>query len=157
MFYTNTQEYFLEMESHYCKADGQLIWPDGHPKNIFTDKNGNVAFIDFGRVHMGDKHFVLPNFLAHIALYGIAGYLEKGLMLSYLSTAIESYNAVETLNEELFCKYFGMEVLHRSSGKWIAGIDDRNLKLKNIGLGLTIFDEKIVTIDNLLGMIDETA
>lgn len=155
LFYANTQEYYKELESHYCKK-GQYIWTDGHPKNILVDSEGRVAFIDFGRTHMGDKEYVLPNFLAHIVIYGLAEYIDKKETIDYLSRAIESFRKIEDLDEKLFCKYLGMEVLHRSSGKWISGIDGRDKKLKNIEFGMKIFDLEIKTQTDLIDLLNKS-
>jgi hypothetical protein len=154
LFYMNTQEHYKELEAHYCKK-GQYIWTDGHPKNILTDPDGQVAFIDFGRTHLGDKDYVLPNFLAHITIYGLAGYIKKRQTLEYFDTAFAAYSKIEGINEELFCKYLGMEILHRSSGKWISGIDTRAKKLRNIEFGMTIFDTGIKTPNQILKLLDK--
>lgn len=153
LFYVNTQTEYLEMEKRYCRKDGQIIWTDGHPKNILVNESGDVSFIDFGRSHLGDKNFVLPNFLSHIALYSIAGYITKDDAINYITDAVSAYRQIDKIDEELFCKYFGMEILHRANGRWIAGIVDIKVKLRNIELGLTIFDDKIDTIEMLLDIV----
>jgi hypothetical protein len=155
LFYANTQEHYKELESHYCKK-GQYIWTDGHPKNILSDIDGQVAFIDFGRIHLGDKEYVLPNFLAHIVIYGLAGYIDKLDSIKYILKTIKSFASIEEIDEEYFCKYLGMEILHRSSGRWIAGIDTREKKLKSIEFGMKVFDEKIIEVKQLLKLLEES-
>ncbi len=155
LFYANTQEYYKELEAHYCKKD-QYIWTDGHPKNVLVDPQGQVAFIDFGRSHLGDKEYVLPNFLAHIVIYGLARYIGKTETIDYVTKTMEAFSSIEKIDEEYFCKYLGMEVLHRSSGKWIAGINTTEKKLNNIEFGMKIFDLKIKTKTQLLELLNKS-
>ena len=46
-----------------------------------------------------------------------------------------------------------MEVLHRANGKWIQGVETKEQKLSLYKLGLTVFDEKINTINQLINLL----
>lgn len=151
--YPNTQKEYLSLEKEYVSSNKYWVWPDGHSKNMFINQQGKVAFIDFGRSHWGDQRFMLPNFLAHIVLYGIAGYLKKKTVVKFLKETVLSYAHYESIDESLFCKYLAMEVLHRSSGKWVEGIKTKNQKVALYNFGLSVFDDNLDSIDKLLGLI----
>ena len=150
MLYPNSQTHYLSLEKEFVGNDGYFCWPDGHPKNVFVDIKGNVSFIDFGRSHWSDQRYMLPNFLAHIVVYALAGYVEKDLAKEYIREAVKAYQFIETIDEPLFCQYLAMEVLHRAAGKWVAGITTKEQKLALYDFGLTVFDEKRDKIDKLL-------
>ena len=75
-----------------------------------------VCFIDFGRSIWADQRYMLPNFLAHIVIYGLAGYIKPNLAKQYLLDCVYAYKKLEPVEESLFCRYLAMEVLHRSMG-----------------------------------------
>lgn len=151
--YPNSQNQFLQLEKEYLTNNQYYMWPDTHPKNIFVNGNGDCVFIDFGFVHKADQRFILPNFLAHIVLYSLAGYVSSDIAREYILKCVEAYSKIEPVNELIFCQYLAMEVLHRSYGKWIQGIDFRKQKTKLISFGLQVFDDNIKDIDSLLSLI----
>lgn len=148
--YPNLQEDYKYLENEYIKNVQGWMWPDGHPKNIFVNDSGDPIFIDFGGSFWGDQRFVLPNFLAHIVLYYLAGYLKKDETAQYLNDCIRSYDQIIKVNETIFCKYLGMEILHRSFGKWIEGINAPKQKVACISFGLNIFENNISTVNGLI-------
>jgi hypothetical protein len=93
---------------------------------------------------------MLPNFLAHIIIYSLIGYIEKNLAAGYLLRCIDTFKKYESINENIFCKYLAMEVLHRANGKWIQGIETKEQKLSLLKFGMTVFDDKINFISKLL-------
>ena len=151
--YPNSQSQYLSLEKQFTENATNWVWPDGHPKNMFVKPNGEVAFIDFGRSHWGDQQYMLPNFLAHIVIYSIAGYLNKEQTKTYIINCVSAYKKLEPVNEKLFCEYLAMEVLHRGNGKWIEGINKRKQKIKLLNFGLTIFDDNIYSIEKLLQLL----
>jgi len=153
--YPNSQKQYLELEKIHTENNEHWTWPDGHPKNIFVNADGNTAFIDFGRSYWGDQRFMLPNFLAHIAIYGITGYLKANDSVLYIKNCVQAYKNSEPVDEELLCKYLGMEVLHRANGKWIEGINTSEQKMALYKFGLTIFDLNVNSIESLLDLFKQ--
>lgn len=151
--YPNSQSEFLKLQTEYLTRNKNWMWPDGHPKNMFINKNGEVIFFDFGFSHWADSRFMLPNFLAHIVIYSLAGYLNRKISADYIFTCFKAYEKIEPINEYLFCQYLAMEVLHRSHGKWVDGIKTVEQKLALIKFGLSVFDKKINTVKKLLTFI----
>lgn len=147
--YPNTQAEYLELEKIYTSNNRFWSWPDCHPKNVFADKGGNVAFIDFGFSQWADQRFMLPSHLAHIAIYSLAGFIKPDAARDYIIKCINAFNEIESIDEDIFCRYLAMEVLHRANGKWIEGVNSFKQKIKLHSFGLRVFDEKVVTIDKL--------
>jgi len=157
LLYPNTQEQYLKLEKEHCENDQYWTWPDGHPKNIFVNKNGEVAFIDFGRSYWGDQRYMLPNFLSHIAIYSLIGYINRQDAVAYMKESLKTYQLLESVNPSLFCQYFGMEILHRAFGKWIQGVTTTKQKISLTSFGLTIFDKKISKLEGLFDELRITA
>ncbi|KKP87277.1 MAG: hypothetical protein UR89_C0003G0007 [Candidatus Roizmanbacteria bacterium GW2011_GWA2_35_8] len=151
--YPNSQKEYLELEKKYVENNKFWSWPDCHPKNIFVNKKGEVAFIDFGYSQWGDQRFVLPSHLAHIVIYCLAGYIGSDLAKEYIEKCVSAYREIEPIDELLFCQYLAMEVFHRANGKWITGIDTKKQKLALLKFGYTVFDEKIYIINKLLNLL----
>lgn len=151
--YPNSQKQYLFLEKEFTENDEHWVWPDGHPKNIFIKPNGEIAFIDFGRSHWGDQRYILPNLLAHIVIYSLAGYIDPSKAKQYISICISAYRELEPVDEQLFCEYLAMEVLHRCNGKWVEGIEKREQKVKLYNFGLKVFDDNIKTIEKLLQLL----
>jgi len=148
--YPNSQEDYLELEKEFINNDRFITFPDAHPKNIFINKQGEAILIDFGRSVYGDQRFILPNYLSHIAIYSMCGYYSRKEAVKYINNCINSYQKLEKIDEEIFCKYFSLEILHRMSGKWLSGIETADQKVKLFGFGLKVFDRKIKGIKNLI-------
>ncbi|MEK7633755.1 MAG: hypothetical protein AAB437_02835 [Patescibacteria group bacterium] len=151
--YPNSQKEYLKLEKIYTKNNKYWSWPDCHPKNIFVNKKGEVTFIDFGYSQWADQRFMLPSHLAHIVIYCLAGYIDLDLARKYIEECITSYRKIEPINENIFCQYLTMEVLHRANGKWVQGIETKEQKLALLKFGYTVFDEKIGTINQLLNLL----
>ena len=132
-----SQKLFLELQEEYYKNASQVISPDTHPKNIFLHKDQTSwSLIDFGRSHIGDPRYILPNYLAHIILYAIAWHIDYKQALIHFQTCIDTYHSYEPIHEELFCKYLVMEIAHRAFGKRVDGITTADQKSKNVQLVL---------------------
>lgn len=153
--YPNSQKEYLYLEKEFVGNNKYFCWPDNHPKNIFVKENGDCSFIDFGRSVWADQRYMLPNFLAHIVIYSLAGYIPKGLAENYVRECVDSYKKIEPIDEDIFCQYLAMEVLHRANGKWIAGVDKKEQKLALQQFGLTVFDEKVKTINQLVNLLNK--
>jgi len=153
LLYPNSQSQYHALEKEFTENNKHFCWPDGHPKNVFVNNKGEVAFIDFGRSSWADQCFMLPNFLAHIAVFSLCGYIPKDRAREYILTAVKSYSEIEEVNEKQFCQYFAMEVLHRAAGKWMSGINSKEQKLALYNFGLSIFDDIIETINQLVLII----
>jgi hypothetical protein len=154
--FPNTQKEFTELKEAFTNKKRYWMWPDSHPKNIFiNNKTGEVAFIDFGGSYWGDQNFMLPNFIGQFLIYVTGGYISVEFALGYIEKIISAYSNKISIDETLLCKYVGMEVLHRAYGKWVEGVNNSNHKIKNIKLGLMIFENHIVTIDGLFKLIKE--
>lgn len=151
--YPNTQKEYLELEMEFTTNNTNWSWLDGHPKNIFVNKSGELAFIDFGNSSFCDQRFVLPNFLAHIVIFSLTGYYSLEQTIAFVKQCINSYKSVEEIDEPIFCKYLGMEVLHRTNGKWLSGVDTMDQKIALHKFGLTIFDNNIDNIKSLLELL----
>ncbi len=151
--YPNSQKEYLELEKGYTKNNKFWSWPDCHPKNIFVNKKGEVAFIDFGYSQWADQRFMLPSYLAHIVIYTLTGYIDLDLARKYIEECIVAYRKIEPINEEIFCKYLAMEVFHRANGKWIQGVERKEQKLALCKFGLTVFDDKIISVNKLLTLL----
>ncbi|MCL4363629.1 hypothetical protein M1328_00110 [Patescibacteria group bacterium] len=147
--YPNSQSQYLFLEKEFTKNNQYFVWPDGHPKNIFVNNQGKCAFIDFGRSHWGDQRYMLPNFLAHVVIYCLAGYIEKGLAKEYLLQSIKAYEEILPVDEKIFCQYLGMEVFHRANGKWISKIETKEQKLSLLKFAYLVFDGEISSINKL--------
>lgn len=150
--YPNTQKEYLDLETEFTKP-AHWVWPDGHPKNMFVNAHGEPAFIDFGRSHWGDQRYILPNFLAHIVIYSLAGYIAPGAAKTYITGCVGAFGKLEPVDEDLFCRYLAMEVLHRSYGKWIAGIETADQKTALVRFGLSVFDNDITKLVDLVSML----
>lgn len=149
--YPNSQAEYIYLKDKFVNNSRYWMWPDSHPKNIFVNnKTGEVAFIDFGGSYWGDQSFMLPNFIGQFLIYVIGGYVTIEFANAYIKKLIEAYSQKLKIDEALCCKYIGMEVLHRASGKWIEGVKTLEHKVKNFNLGLQIFDRNILSIDQLL-------
>ncbi len=158
--YPNTQEEFKELENAFVQNNKYLTAPDVHPKNILINNAGQPIFIDFGRVCYGDQRFVLPTFLAHVVSFGLAGYYPLKQTVEYVKSATTVYKQIiskhsRSFDEQIFSKYLGAEVLHRSMGKWIVGINTATQKSTLVKFGLMIFDNKISTLQELNKLILE--
>lgn len=151
--YPNTQKEYLALEKEFTGNNRFFTWLDGHPKNIFVDPKGDVAFIDFGNSAFADQRYMLPNLLAHIVLYSLSGYITAPDAGSYISSCIDAYRRIEPIDEKLFCQYLAMEVFHRANGKWVAGIETRNQKLACLDFAFSVFDENINAIEKLLSLL----
>lgn len=151
--YPNTQKEYSFLEKEYTENNKFWVWPDGHPKNIFVNDKGEVLFIDFGRSHWGDQRYVLPNFLAHIIIYSLAGLYPVSEATAYIDKCVGVYKSLDEVDEELFCQYLAMEVLHRANGKWISGITKREQKIALANFGMTVFDDKVNKIEKLLALL----
>ena len=151
--YPNSQSQYLFLEKEFTTNNKYFVWPDGHPKNIFINKKDECAFIDFGRSHWGDQRYMLPNFLAHIIIYCLAGYIEKDLAKNYILQCVDTSKQIIPIDENIFCQYLAMEVLHRARGKWISGIKTKEQKLTLYKFGLTVFDNKIDSVNKLLQLL----
>jgi thiamine kinase-like enzyme len=136
------------------KMPRYFVWPDSHPKNMLINKNGEVTFVDFGRSHWGDQSYMLPNFLAHMVLYGVTKYITKSKMIKYVETCIKAYSDIEPIEDEaLFTQYLAMELLHSANGRFIEGITKKEHKISIQSLGLAIFDGKVKSIKKLIQLI----
>lgn len=151
--YPNDQKQYLFLEKEFTQNSSYWVWPDGHPKNMFVNNKGEVAFIDFGRSHWGDQRYMLSNFLAHIVIYSLAGYIKPNQTKGYIQACVSAYKKIEPVNESVFCQYLAMEVLHRANGKWIQGVDTKKQKLELYHFGLSVFDDNAFTIESLLDLI----
>jgi len=143
----------IKREKEYINTNKYWSWPDGHPKNIFVNQKGEVAFIDFGYSQWADQRFILPSHLAHIVIYSLAGCIEKDLAKDYILRCIDTFKKIEPINEDIFCRYLAMEVFHRANGKWVVGIETKEQKLALLKFGFTVFDEKINTINQLTDLL----
>jgi hypothetical protein len=152
--YPSHPEYYRENFERFINENQQLSAVDTHPKNSFTDSSGNVAWIDFGCSAWCDRDFALPNFLAHIAVYSIAGYVDTEEATLFIRDSIDSYSASMPIDEQVFSKYFAGEILHRWAGKWIEGIDSTEKKINILKFGTAIYDEKKFSIDSLLNHLE---
>jgi len=151
--YPNSQKQYIFLENEFTKNNQYFCWPDNHPKNIFVKENGDCAFIDFGRSVWADQRYMLPNFLAHIVICTLIGYINFDLAKKYINNCIVSYKKIEPIDENIFCQYLAMEVLHRANGKWITGVETKEQKLSLYKFGLTVFDDKISYINKLLQLL----
>ena len=151
--YPNSQKQYIELEKEYIKNNKYWSWPDGHPKNIFINQKGEVAFIDFGYSQWADQRFILSSHLAHIVIYSLSGYIEKDIAKKYILQCINTFKEIEPFEENIFCQYLAMEVLHRANGKWVIGVDSKEQKLALLKFGFTVFDDKINSINKLLNLI----
>jgi thiamine kinase-like enzyme len=155
LVYPNEQAEYTALEQEYLGHNQYVLWPDGHPKNMLVNPAGEVTFIDFGRSHYGDQRYMLPNFLAHIVLFHLGGYIEIKETVEFVQSCVQSYQTLEEINEGLFCQYLGMELLHRGFGKWISGIETKEQKGKALTFGLSIFDHKIARVDQLIRFLEK--
>jgi tRNA A-37 threonylcarbamoyl transferase component Bud32 len=130
-----------------------ITWTDGHPKNIFVNKKGEVAFIDFGLSCFGDQRYMLPNFFGQYLTFTLAGYLDIEQSISFMMETIDSYQHNEPLDEQIFIQYLGMEVLHRIYGASLQGIKTWQQKCRIQQFGLRIFDEEIKTLADLYDLL----
>jgi len=147
--YPNSQKKYLFLEKEYLTNSKYFSWPDCHPKNVFVNEKGEVVFIDFGYSQWADQRFMLPSHLAHIIIYCLAGYIKKELVADYLSQCINTFKEIEPVDENIFCQYLAMEVFHRANGKWVAGVETKTQKLALLKFGMTVFDDKVKTINTV--------
>lgn len=155
MAYPNNQTQYKMIEHRFTHHNQGWIWVDGTPKNVMITPSGEAAFIDFGLSCYGDQQHTLPNFLSHIAVYFEAGILDKKQSLQYIRDCIDEYCRTEHIDESSFCQYFGMEILHRSMGKRIQGVERIDQKLALTKIGLRIFDENVESINTLMRVLQQ--
>jgi len=154
MAYPNSQAEYLALENRFTSdVNKRWIWVDGTPKNVLLNPNFQPAFIDFGLSCFADQQHTLPGFLSHLAVYLLSGILDRSMVLTYLGKAVDGYDSVDYLDEEAFCEYFGMEVLHRSMGKRVPGIDKASQKIALLEFGLRVFDDNISTVGALIRLL----
>lgn len=147
--------YYNDLKTEFTQSNQGWIWIDGTPKNMFINNEGNVSFIDFGLSCFADIQHTLPTFIAHIIIYGIADYIPINFSISYSQDCIDSYKEQSQIDELKFCKYFAMEILHRSFGKRIYGIEKLNHKFNLIKIGMTIFEKNISKIELCFELIEQ--
>jgi len=153
MAYPNNQKEYLRLEKEFLTNNRYFCWPDCHPKNVFANFKGDIAFIDFGYSQWADQRFMLASHLAHIVIYSLAGFIKPDRAKKYIENCIAAYKKIEPVNEEILCQYLAMEVFHRANGKWIAGVDKKEQKMALLKFGMTVFDNKINTVANLLKLL----
>lgn len=154
--YPNDQKTYVALEHRFTTANQQLIAVDTHPKNSFVHAQSNeIAWIDFGRSVWGDRDFVLPNFLAHIAIYALVGSISKNSAASFIQDAVVAYRKVLPIEDEVFNTYLAAEVMHRWAGKWIGGVETAEQKIALLRFGMRVFDEKIGTLPKLISLLLE--
>lgn len=147
--YPNSQDWYKAIEKRFSTAHTQLIAVDTHPKNMFVNPTDeSCAWIDFGGSTWADRDFALPNFLAHIAVYAIADYVNKQEAVSYIEQAIASYREILDIKDDIFMTYFASEILHRWAGKWIEGVENQSQKLALLSYGTRIFDDQLFSVSS---------
>jgi hypothetical protein len=151
--YPNDSSRYDALQERFTTHNQQLCAVDTHPKNMFVDQSGNMAWIDFGRSAWCDRDYALPNCLAHFVAYSLAGYIPMDACLDFIRRCVESYKQLLSVDEEVFCSYLALELLHRFAGKYITGIDSVSQKTTLLHVGLSIFDQKITTIDSLTNLL----
>lgn len=151
--YPNTQKEYLSLEKEYLANNKYFSWPDCHPKNVFVNEKGECAFIDFGYSQWADQRFMLPSHLAHIVIYSLAEYIKSDLATEYILQCVNAFKDIEPINNDIFCRYLAMEVFHRANGKWLSGIDTKEQKLSLLKFGMTVFDNGVKKIEQLLNLI----
>lgn len=151
--YPNNAKAYDALKAEHTQNAQYWVWADSHPKNILYNAAGDAAFIDFGESYWGDQRFMLPNFLAHIVVYTLAGYIDRKEASSYISQCIAGYREKEPIiDEHLFCKYLAMEIIHRSNGRWIEGIESAEQKLTIYRFGLGVYED-VTTLDSFVRML----
>lgn len=159
--YPNNLDLYYSLEAEFTQFDEDqekqagkrrfFVWPDGHPKNMLVNNKGEVAFIDFGRSHWGDQRYMLPNFLAHIVLYTFTGHLRPTEAVEYIKNCLQGYQEVEEYTDEkIMIQYLAMELMHRSYGKYIEGVDSTKVKLLAWTFGMHLFDNNVSTVKKFL-------
>jgi hypothetical protein len=151
--YPNDQRWYKELEKRFTTANQQLVAVDTHPKNMFVDAEGDAAWIDFGFSAWADRDFALPNCMAHIAIYALAGHIPKTDAATFIEKAVAAYREVLPIGDEVFCTYLAAEVLHRWAGKWIGGVETTEQKLRMLRFGMKVFDEQVFSIGALTAML----
>lgn len=131
-----------------------FVWEGSVPKNMLINKDGDVAFVDFGRSHWGDQQFMPAIFIAHILLYSIAGYIKEKDAKEYVSEFYKSYkdNAPIT-SEATLIKYLAMEMLHRANGKGFEGIKSSDDALKIQKFARNLIDKNVDTLKKALNQL----
>jgi hypothetical protein len=154
--YPNDQTDFKRLEKRFTAANQQLIAVDTHPKNMFVNAAGEVAWIDFGFSTWADRDFALPNCMAHFAIYALTGHVPKDDAADFIEKAVSAYRDVLPIDDEVTCTYLAAEVLHRWAGKWIGGVGTAEQKLKLLSFGMKVFDKKITTLPDLTALLRDT-
>lgn len=152
--YPNAQHWYNKLENRFVNDNKQLTAVDTHPKNMFVNPStGACAWIDFGGSTWADRDFALPNFLAHVATYAIAGYVDRHSAADYIEQAVTAYREVLDIDDEIFMTYFAAEIVHRWAGKWLEGIDTPAQKLALLTYGTRIFDESLFSLRSGLDLL----
>jgi len=142
-------QYSAEKEDQ-AKLDRNFVWADCTPNNLLVNKKGEVVFSNFGRSYWGDQQFMLAVFVAHIMTYSLLGYVPRAKAAKYIKTCIKAYKEIIAIRDEyVFSQYVGMEILHRSNGKGLKKLTQKE-KLLLQKLGLTIVEDKAKTITTLI-------
>lgn len=155
MAFPPSDSYYELLEQRFTTENQQLIPVDMHPKNIFINENNTPAWINFGRSTWADRDYALPNCLAHFAIVALAGYIERTEAVTLITSAVEGYRSMREIDDDVFCKYFGCEVMHRWAGRWIEGIDSTQQKLAIAEFGLSIFERDVSTIEELCSLLED--
>ncbi|KKQ37174.1 MAG: hypothetical protein US54_C0042G0003 [Candidatus Roizmanbacteria bacterium GW2011_GWA2_37_7] len=147
---------YAEEKEEQAKRYRFFVWPESNPNNMYINKHGDVVFSNFGRTHWGDQQYMLAVFVAHIMIYSLLGYMPYGKAIYYIKTCLKAYKEISTIrDEQVFSQYVGMEILHRSFGKDMNVLSQKE-KLLLQKLGLMIVTEKAKTIATLLNQFKKT-
>ena len=141
---------YAEEKEDQEKRDRHFVWAESSPNNMFVNKKGEVVFSNFSRGFWGDNQFMLAVFIANIMVYSLLGNILRAKAIDYIKTCIKAYKDVTAIRDEyVFSQYVGLEILHRSYGKGMNVLSQKE-KLLLQKLGLTIIEEKAKTITSLL-------
>jgi len=155
-----------QLETDFLDGDDpQLLYTDGHPKNMAIHPDGEVMLFDFGRIIRGSGQYPPANFTGQIGLATIGGALAPANGIEYIRQTVRAYDQVIPVDQTRFVRFFAAELIHRGLAmRWIdkrvaqrTGLD--RTKLAAYGFFLKVFniENPIQTLDGMLDTLGETA
>lgn len=137
-----------------------LMYTDGHPKNMAVNDHGEVMIFDFGRIVKGSAQYPPANFLAHIGLAWIGGTMQPSNAKEFIDRCYNAYNAIIQIEQEWFVRFFAAELVHRGLAmRWVDPklfLEKRKLsaRLTVHAVFLDVFENNYVTLKQLLDSIE---
>lgn len=164
LLYNGRMQTFNQIEDEFlADQHKRIVWTDGDQKNIAVNSDGEVMIFDLGRSIACDPEFILPNFLGHIGLFYLAGFVDEDIStfsecVASFEQTLQKYRSGYKVQESRFVNYFTASMLHRGLAmRWIDKrlgdkVGEDSVKNACLHLGDIVFDpdQRILKVADLL-------